>query len=518
METGLAELRNGSDIRGIALEGVAGEAVNLTPEAVRRLGRGFLGWLSRRREKAVGDLVVSVGRDSRLSGPSIADVLVDTLASSGARVLDCGLATTPAMFMSCVLDGFEADGAIMVTASHLPWNRNGLKFFTPDGGVEAADIKDIVALAEADAELSAGHESAEGQGGAVETRDLIDSYAAHLRSIIEDDLGSERPLEGLSVVVDAGNGAGGFYTSEVLAPLGADVSASQFLEPDGHFPNHIPNPENAEAMASITAAVRSSGADLGIIFDTDVDRSSAVDERAAEINRNAIVALAAALVARRHPGMTVVTDSVTSDELTTFLEGELGLLHYRYRRGYRNVINKMCELVAAGTDCALAIETSGHAAFLDNYALDDGAYLATLIVCAAARLKREGRGISELIAGLAHPAEAREVRMRILDADFRARGERVLEDFARWAEAEAGATATEAAGDRVEVGMVEPNHEGVRLAFSGAVRGWALLRLSLHEPILPLNMESSLPGGIDVIERTLRAFFAQVSGVDATAL
>ncbi|MBQ9005864.1 MAG: hypothetical protein IJ092_05770 [Atopobiaceae bacterium] len=508
MAKGLASLRNGSDIRGVALEGVAGEEVNLTDDAVRLLAQGFLRWASARLARPVESLRIAVGRDSRLSGPSIVEVLTDELVRHGVHVLDCGLATTPAMFMSCIFDEVSADASIMVTASHLPWNRNGLKFFTADGGVESSDIVAITELAEsAEPALPACD-------GVVEKVDLIDLYAAHLRSLICDQLGEVDPLAGLSVVVDAGNGAGGFYATQVLEPLGADVSASQFLEPDGTFPNHVPNPEDAGAMASITAAVKSSGADLGIIFDTDVDRSSAVDEHAREINRNAIVALAATLVAKDHPGTSVVTDSVTSDELTSYLEDVLGLTHMRYRRGYRNVINKMVELNNEGVDCQLAIETSGHAAFLDNYALDDGAYLGTLIVCAAARLKREGRGISELIAQLGEPAESCEVRMRILEEEFRAKGFEVLAECEAWVDEKA----QRVVGDDVVVTLAKPNYEGVRANFAGAVKGWFLLRMSLHDPILPLNIESSNVGGVERIRATLRTFFAEIEGVDSSAL
>ncbi len=511
---GIDSLRNGSDIRGVALEGVEGEEVNLTIDAVRSIARGFALWLSERLDKPFETLRVTVGRDSRQSGPAIVEAVRSELLSLGFTVVDCGIATTPAMFMSCVFDEIAADGAVMVTASHLPWNRNGLKFFTADGGVESSDINRICELAQTE---GPSLEAADAVG---EDRsfDLLDTYAAHLRTLICDRLDGDEPLAGLKVVVDAGNGSGGFYAQKVLAPLGADVSASQFLEPDGTFPNHIPNPENEEAMASITKAVLDAGADLGLIFDTDVDRSSAVDESGHEINRNAIVALAATLVAREHPGSTVVTDSVTSDELTAFLEGELGLHHLRYRRGYRNVINKMLELNDEGVECFLAIETSGHAAFLDNYALDDGAYLATLIVCAAARLKREGKGLSVLMAGLDEPAESREVRMRITEEDFRAKGSAVLEACEEWAERRASEDASRVCGDAVAVTVAKPNYEGVRVNFSGAVSGWFLLRMSLHDPILPLNIESSQVGGVEKIARVLRVFFAEVEGVDSSVL
>lgn len=121
-------LQNGSDIRGVALEGVAGEAVNLTPGVAYQLGQGFVTWLAEKLNKAAGDLVVSVGRDSRISGPALMAGLADGMMALGVKVYDFAIASTPAMFMSTVTDGYQCDGAIMLTASHLPFNRNGLKF------------------------------------------------------------------------------------------------------------------------------------------------------------------------------------------------------------------------------------------------------------------------------------------------------------------------------------------------------------------------------------------------------
>ncbi len=126
----------------------------------------------------------------------------------------------------------------------------------------------------------------------------------------------DKPLKGLRIVVDAGNGAGGFFVEKVLAPLGADTTGSQFLEPDGTFPNHIPNPENKDAMQASKQAVLANNADLRIIFDTDVDRMAAVLPDGSPVNRDAIIAIMAAIVAKDYPGSTIVTDSVTSDRLT----------------------------------------------------------------------------------------------------------------------------------------------------------------------------------------------------------
>lgn len=114
----------------------------------------------------------------------------------------------------------------------------------------------------------------------------------------------------------------------MLAPLGADTSGSQFLDPDGTFPNHIPNPEEPEATRAGAAAVSKSQADLGIIFDTDVDRSGVVDKDGLTINSNRMIALMSAITLREHPGSTIVTDSVTSNGLADFIESNGGK-HYR---------------------------------------------------------------------------------------------------------------------------------------------------------------------------------------------
>lgn len=534
-------LQNGSDIRGVAISGVPNEPVNLTEQACSLIAQGFLVWLCRKTGKAPEDLTITAGRDPRLSGEALLHAFTDALKPFGVHVMDCGLASTPAMFMSTVFPEIHADGAVMITASHLPFNRNGLKFFSRDGGLDKKDIAEILNAAEQNEQPSAGsHAETVSETDPASAPDLMELYSAHLQSLICSAVPGEQPLSGLNIAVDCGNGAGGFYVSKVLEPLGADTSASQFLKPDGHFPNHIPNPENEEAMAAITSAVKDHHCDLGIIFDTDVDRSSAVDEQGREINRNGIVAMAAALIADEHPGTTVVTDSITSNELTDYLENRLHLHHLRFKRGYRNVINKAAELNASGTDAQLAIETSGHAAYKENYFLDDGAYLATRIIIRLAQLKREGREISSMIADLKEPEEAVEIRMPITEADHNAAGIAILNAVESWAESASasketasadantkatGAEATSAgketsshADSDLQIHLVKPNYEGVRVQFSGAVNGWFLLRKSLHDPIMPLNIEAEESGGCKRIAEELFQCLKKVTGMDTDKL
>ena len=481
----------------MATEGVAGQPVNLTDEVIERMADGFVLWLAEKVGKAPDALKISVGRDSRVSGPHIMALTTARFQAAGAAVLRCGLASTPSMFMTTVDLG--CDGALQITASHHPYNRNGLKFFTRAGGLEGSDIEAILTYAQN------GDRPAEKDGGTVTDVDYMSDYAAGLREKIKREVGAddyEHPLKGFHIVVDAGNGAGGFYADRVLAPLGADTSGSRFLDPDGMFPNHVPNPEDATAMASVCEAVRENSADLGVIFDTDVDRGGAVDSRGNEINRNRLVAVAAAIALEGNEGGTIVTDSITSSGLKTFIEQTLGGRHYRYRRGYKNVIDKALELNAQGVNCPLAIETSGHAAMRENYFLDDGAYLCTKIIIKAAQLRSQGKELGDLTADLKEPLESREVRFQILEKDFRACGERIIADLTDYAAKQPGWQ------------LADDNREGVRVSFDKENGdGWFLLRLSVHDPIMPLNIESDSRGGVDVIEKQLRRFLATTTGL-----
>jgi len=488
------KLQNGSDIRGVALPNPENRPVTLTESVCRDIGRGFALWLVER----LGDkepLRVSIGRDSRLSGPDLARWLGSALAEEGVEVTDFGYASTPAMFMSTITPGYEYDAAVMITASHLPFERNGFKFFTQSGGAESSDIKAILAHAESDARTGR-------PGGSVRPGEFMDTYAGILCDKVRAAAGTDKPLAGKRIVVDAGNGAGGFYAHKVLEALGADTTGSRYLEPDGRFHNHVPNPEDAEAMKSIREAVLENRADLGIIFDTDVDRAGAVLASGEELNRNRLIAILSAILLQEHPGTTIVTDSITSTGLAKFIAARGGV-HRRFKRGYRNVINESLRLNAAGQDSQLAIETSGHAAMKENYFLDDGAYLVTRLLMELAR----GRSLEALIAGLEEPVESREFRMNILTEDFKLYGQQCLDALLAAAESKPGWS------------LAPDNCEGVRVTLDADHgSGWFLLRLSLHDPLLPLNIESDIPGGARLIARELLPLVQQWDKVDSAVL
>ena len=473
-------LKSGTDVRGIASD-LGGKAVELTDEAVYDISAAFAVWCVNKFSKPANELKIALGHDSRITADRISGQVKLALANAGVNVLDCGLASTPAMFMTTV--DLHTDAAIQITASHHPFDRNGLKFFIGSGGLEGSDITEILTLA------SQGEECISENKGVIEPVNYMKDYAARLRDMIIREVGKgDKPLQNYHIVVDAGNGVGGFYANDVLAPLGADITGSQFLDPDGMFPNHIPNPENKEAIESICSAVKESGADFGVIFDTDVDRAGCVDGDGKEINRNRLIGVAAYIALGGKKGGTIVTDSVTSDGLKKFINEDLGGVHYRYRRGYKNVINKAIELCEQGVDCPLAIETSGHAALKENYFLDDGAYLATKIIIELAK----GTNIKQLLSTMEMPSEEAEYRFNILEKDFRAYGEKVICDLENFAAVQENYV------------IADDNREGIRVS---TPNGWFLLRLSVHDPVMPMNFESNEIGGVEIMKQQLKAFF-----------
>ena len=496
--------KSGSDIRGVALDGVKGEPVILTDEAITAITDGFAVWLTDKTGKNPEDLYVSVGHDSRVTGPKIKKCVIDTLTRAGINCYDFGLMSTPGMFMSCIDKELHCNAAIQITASHHPFNRNGLKFFVKTGGLEGSEISEILENAQD------GKRLPDKSDATVTSFDFLTRYADGLVNLVRKSVNADdynHPLADFCIVVDAGNGAGGFYVENVLKPLGANTDGSQFLEPDGYFPNHIPNPENEDAMKAITEAVLKSKADIGLIFDTDVDRAGAVDRNGKEINKNRLIALISAILIEEHPGATIVTDSITSSGLKTFIEERLGGHHHRFRRGYKNVINEAIRLNESGIYCPLAIETSGHAAIKDNYFLDDGAYLVTLLLIKMAQLRKEGKLLEDMLDSLNEPIETKEIRMNILCEDFKTYGQSIIDELTAYSRAENG---WECASD---------NYEGIRVSFNKENGdGWFLLRLSVHDPIMPLNIESDSVGGVKIIAEKVYTFLKKYKDLDTKPL
>ena len=448
------KLKSGTDIRGTAM----GTKIDLDESAVYDLTAGFV-------RKLGGKGVIAVGHDSRLTAEKLKNAAIKAIADSGCDYYDCGLASTPAMFMATVFAETKCDGAVMLTASHHPYDKNGMKFFTEKGGLGSGELSEVIALS-SDCVMESDRK------GKKRDCDLMTLYKEFLKNKFREFTGEESPLIGMKIAVDASNGSGGFF-ADVLAELGADVSASLNLEPDGKFPNHVPNPEAAEAMKAISDAVKAGGCDLGVIFDTDADRSAIVTSDGKEINRNRLIALMSAIVLKENRGATIVTDSVTSSGLTEFITAHGGI-HLRFKRGYRNVIDKAMELENSGVSAPLAIETSGHGALKENYFLDDGAYMAVRLISHAAKLRKEGKTLSDLIADLKEPECEECFRVTLTGENWKRLGQILIDDMRRYG--------------KKSFEVKDNDYEGVRVYLGS---DWFMLRQSVHDPVLVINFEGA---------------------------
>jgi phosphomannomutase len=193
--------------------------------------------------------------------------------------------------------------------------------------------------------------------------------------------------------------------------------------------------------------------------------------------------------------------------LSYFIEKNLQGFHYRFKRGYKNVINEAIRLNKDGIECWMAIETSGHAALKENYFLDDGAFIVTKLLIKAAKLKLEGnKKLTDLIASLRMPKESKEFRFKIKNPDFRLYGNKIITDLEKYVASISGWQ------------IVPKNFEGIRVSCDkDSGDGWFLLRLSLHDPVIPLNIESNMDGGVRQIIDKLYVFLSNFEELDITA-
>ncbi|MGL4382163.1 MAG: phosphomannomutase/phosphoglucomutase, partial [Bacilli bacterium] len=304
-----------------------------------------------------------------------------------------------------------------------------------------------------------------------QTYNLLEHYSAYLIKFIQEQTKQLKPLSKLNIIVDAGNGVTGFFEN-ILKTLGANTRGSQFLNPDGYFSNHPPNPEDIKAINSLKEACIKYDVDLGIIFDADGDRSGFVLENKELVNKNSYIALMSAIILEQYPNTYIVTDSITSDGLTKFIIEHKGF-HHRFKRGYKNVIDEALRFNLEGKKTHLAIETSGHGALLDNYFLDDGAYMACLVLIKLSQLKQENKKLSSLIETLEKAKYSKEERFNVSQVNNLLTKERWLALINEYFISN-------------NYSFELPNYEGFKIRLE---KGFILVRTSLHENLLVVNYE-----------------------------
>jgi phosphomannomutase len=421
------------DIRGVVPD-------ELDQGVARDIGAAFA-----RVTGAAGSGLV-VGRDMRPSSQALVAAFADGACSQGADVIDIGLASTDQLYFAS--GHLDLPGA-MFTASHNPARYNGIKLCragaTPVG--RDSGLAEVRRLAED------GVPRFPGAQGTVTARDVLPSYGAYLRSLV--DLRAARPL---TVVVDAANGMAGHTVPAVLAGLPVTL-VPMYFERDGTFPNHDATPLDPANLVDLQARVQEEGADVGLAFDGDADRCFVVDERGEPVSPSAVTALVAVRELARHPGGTVIHNLITSRAVPEIIR-EHGGVPVRTRVGHSFIKEEM-----ARTDAVFGGEHSAHYYFRDFWRADTG-MLAALHVLSA--LAEQQLSLSQFAAQFERYVASGEINSEVHDQTGRT--EAVREAFA----------------DRPGVDVDEL--DGLTVA---SAEWWFNLRASNTEPLLRLNVEAT---------------------------
>jgi phosphomannomutase len=415
------------DVRGVVPD-------ELDEERARAIGAAFAEW------SGIGS--VAVGRDCRMSSPSLAAAVSEGVVSRGADVIDLGLASTDLLYFA---SGSLEVAGVMLTASHNPPAYNGLKFCLP-GARPVGQDTGLVEIRDVAENMSFGV----GPGrGSVTERDLLDAYVEHVLSFV--DVEAMRPL---TVVADTANGMGGLVVPPVFEHLPMTL-VHLFPELDGTFPNHPADPIDPENLRDLQRAVLERDADVGLAFDGDADRVFLVDERAEGVSGSDVTALVAAAILDRHPGETVVHNLICSWAVPEVIRDHGGV-PVRTRVGHSFIKQVMAE-----TGAIFGGEHSGHYYFRENYRADSGLIAAVVVL---EQLSRADAPLSLVLAPYRRYRSSGEVNSRVLDQDGK------IEEIAR--------TYADGREDRLD---------GLTVEFED---WWFNVRPSNTEPLLRLNVEA----------------------------
>ena len=331
------------DIRGIIDE-------TLDPSIAELIGQAF-----GTEMRALGESDIVIGRDGRLSGPSLIEALTEGLISTGINVIDLGMVATPMVYFAAnhTIDGKIPKSGIMITGSHNPPNYNGFKMVLGTAAIYGEKIQELRKRIEAKQFVS-------GEG----TRSTFDIFPMYLNYIV-GDIKIARPMK---IAVDCGNGVGGAFAGKLFRALGCEVQ-ELFCEVDGHFPNHHPDPAHIENLQDLIKNLQTTDNELGLAFDGDADRLGVVTKDGQVIFPDRQMMLFAKDVLSRNPGGQIIYDVKCTRNLATF-EKAHGGKPLMWKTGHSLVKSKLKE-----TGAPLAGEMSGHIFFKDRwFGFDDGLY------------------------------------------------------------------------------------------------------------------------------------------------
>lgn len=418
------------DIRGVVDRDLTDETVY---DVARAIGTFFK---SRSASRA------SIGRDARESSPRFRDILIRGLNETGCDAVDIGMVPTPALYFSLFSE--DVDAGVMITGSHNPADNNGLKICIDKSTIFGEQISEIKRIA-----LARDFASGEGKS---EQRDIIANYSNHILSDIKP---GDRKLK---VIVDAGNGMGGFIAAPLYREMGCEV-VELFCEPDSRFPNHHPDPTVIENMRFAIDAVKEHKADLAIAFDGDADRIGVVDETGRVIWGDQLMVIFSREILKARPGSTFISEVKCSQSLFDDIRSHGGNA-IMWKVGHSLIKAKMKE-----TGAALAGEMSGHIFFADRYfGYDDALYAGARLI---EILSRANAPLSSFLGDLPRTVTTPEIRRDCEDEKKFDVVRALTEDFKKTHEV-------------IDI-------DGARVLFE---HGWGLLRASNTQPVIVLRFEA----------------------------
>ncbi len=444
------------DIRGI-VPSTLNEAV------AEHLGRAF-----GTEALKLGEKAVAVGRDGRVSGPSLVASLVKGLRSTGVNVIDLGAVTTPMLYYVAATRGdIGCHSGIQVTGSHDPKDYNGFKMVLAGRAIYGDDIQGLRQRIEAE-------DYASGQGSVSELN-VLPEYTQR----IVGDCKLARPLK---IVVDSGNGIPGASAPGILRALGCEVT-ELFSEVDGDFPNHHPDPSKPENLVDLINAVKAQGADLGLAFDGDGDRLGVVTKEGNNIFPDRQIMLFARDVLSRVPGAPIIFDVKCSQRLAVAIK-EAGGVPVMYKTGHSLVKAKLKEM-----NSPFAGEMSGHIFFGERwYGFDDATYTAGRLLEILSKVADPSAVLNDLPTSFSTP----ELNVPCAEGEHHA----VIVKLRQTATFE---------------GAVVTDIDGLRADYPD---GFGLVRASNTTPVLVLRFEGQTP---EALERIQKHFMAQILAVKPDA-
>jgi phosphomannomutase/phosphoglucomutase len=420
------------DIRGIA-------DAELLDRDVEQLGQAFGTYLQRHAGARI-----TLGRDTRLSGPRLHDALLRGLTASGCQVTDIGVVPTPVLYYSVF--HLKANGGVMITGSHNPPEFNGFKVVSESTTIHGEAIQEVRRMIE-------NGDLARGQGSQT-SADVVTPY-------VDEVAAQFHYPRRIKAVIDAGNGTGGPAMHRILERLNVDA-IEMFFEMDGRFPNHHPDPTVPANLQALIAKVIETRADLGIAFDGDTDRIGAVDDRGAVLYGDQLMILYAREILTRKPGATFIGEVKCSQLMYDDLAARGGN-PIMWKTGHSLIKAKMQE-----SHAELAGEMSGHMFFADRYyGFDDALYAACRLMEIVANT---GQPLSTQLADLPKTVTTPEIR---IDCPDELKFEVVRQSTAE----------LRARHQIIDV-------DGVRVLFP---HGWGLVRASNTQPVLVMRFEATTP-------------------------